>query len=243
MTAPRGLVVVGLDASGSARNAARWAAVEAADRRAELRVVHARSAGSMDRDDGRSVDDGLLNATIGELRERHHRLDITVHLDDRHPATALREESRSAGLTVVGSWTSSSAPGVPLGSIALAVASNNPAPVAVIHPRDHPNTQGCVVLALDGSATGEDAVGFAFQAADLRCADLVVVHVWRDTDPERAPLPPFAGATQVRTAKSSSNCPSGSRRGVPGTRGYERSRWRPVDRRSRPCCPSPTAHS
>lgn len=71
-------------------------------------------------------------------------------------------------------------PGALLGSVALAVASTGPAPVAVVHLGDQERTSGPVVVGIDGTATSEDAVGFAFHAASLRRAELLAVHIWND---------------------------------------------------------------
>ena len=190
-------VVAGLDGSAPSRNAAHWAAVEATRRRTALHLVygrseppdpvHGRSDFPAERSGAGNVTDGglwsgrsVLTEMAGVLRRAHPLLEIGTHLDHRPAATALRAESVAASLTVVGSWGSNRPPTVPFGSVAFAVASDNIAPVAVIHPQDHPQPQGCVVIAIDGSATADEAVDFAFAAAELRHADLVAIHVRHD---------------------------------------------------------------
>jgi len=184
------LVVVGLDASRSSRNAAEWAAVEAIRRNAVLRLMHAcpppeaRAAGPRSSDVGAALmhlrGQTLLNEVAAQLQRAHPVLNISTHLDRNDPVQALRRESENAQLTVMGSWAADRAPGLPLGSVAYAIASVNTAPVAVIHPHHHPNAQGSVLIAVDGSATGDGALEFAFAEAQLRGTDLIAVHVWHD---------------------------------------------------------------
>ena len=64
--------------------------------------------------------------------------------------------------------------------MALAIASSNPGPVAVIHPGQRPAGRGPVVVGVDGSPTSDSALAFAFEAAVSRGADLVAVHSWNE---------------------------------------------------------------
>jgi len=192
MTSTSEFIVVGVDGSAAAVDAARWAAGEAARRNCELRLVHAytlpASAGYPDY--GPSPDD-LRPALHEEGQQAVDRLATDLHrtfpaltirtkvLYDR-PAVALRRESEHAALTVVGSGNTRRVYGVLLGSVALAVASTNPAPVAVIHRDQSSAPTGPVVVGVDGSEISDAAVAFAFQAASTRGADLVAVNVWDD---------------------------------------------------------------
>jgi len=187
-----GAIVVGLDSSPAARAAADWAAADAHLRHAELRLVHAfvlpAMAGYPDYnaipDDLRSVlrDEGqaLLNEVSEDLRARYPGLTISTGLIYDRAVVALREESVHAHLTVVGATGVSRLSGVLLGSVALALASTNPAPVAVVHPSEQGGVTGPVVVGVDGSPTSEAAVAFAFDEAALRHTDLVAVHAWSD---------------------------------------------------------------
>lgn len=185
-------IVVGVDESTAATEAARWAADEADRRNCELRVIHAFSLPAIAGEPGYNSypDDlrpvlqeewqSLLDRVATDLRDRHPKLKIvTKVLYDLAPS-ALRSESVDALLTVVGSGNSSRIYGVLLGSVALAVASANPVPVAVVHPGDGERATGPVVVGIDGSPISDAAVAFAFHAASLRGAELVAVHVWHD---------------------------------------------------------------
>ncbi len=213
-TEPADLVVVGVDQTPEARNAARWAAVAADHRRAPLCLVHAYhslqpNSGSITESASaaqlRADGSALLSRIATGLRRSHPWLAITTHLDQAPPVAALRRRSARAALTVVGSWGTDHPIGLPpLGSVAFAIASSNCAPVAVVHPHHHPNTQGSVVVGIDGPDTAEETVAFAFAEADARRTDLLAIHVWRDvaiggTFPfQTAPSPTVTGTARAR---------------------------------------------
>lgn len=67
-----------------------------------------------------------------------------------------------------------------LGSVALAIASSNPVPVALVHPGEAVNETAPVVVGVDGSPTSTEAVSVAFEAASVRGTELVAVHAWSD---------------------------------------------------------------
>lgn len=122
----------------------------------------------------------LLDRFAADLKHRHPGLPVTARVVYERAAVALRSESVGALLTVVGSGGESRFSGALLGSVALAMASTGPAPVAVVHHGDHRQSTGPVVVGIDGTATSEAAVAFAFHAAAVRRAELLAVHVWHD---------------------------------------------------------------
>jgi nucleotide-binding universal stress UspA family protein len=183
------LVVAGIDGSSCARNAARWAAMEATRRHAGLHLVHAYHlppAGVSGynpypphlladlRDEGADV----LTDTRAELRREFPALTITTALVYGDPATVLRHSSGAASVTVVGTHGAHRVT-VALGSVAADVAKTCPVPVAVIHPTKA-RTSGPVVVGVDGSRGSRAAIAFAFEAAEARNATVVAVHCWTD---------------------------------------------------------------
>ena len=167
------LVVVGVDGSAHARKAAEWAAAEAANRHAPLRLVFAyqlpiagyagysmapADLGRVMRAEGRK----MLDEVADDLRASHPGLDVHTRLFQGDAVVALRRASETARLTVVGSRGQSRVAGVLLGSVALAITAHGTAPVAVI-PVDGPGwtLAGPVVVGVDGSPTSEAAIGFA----------------------------------------------------------------------------------
>ena len=192
------IVVVGIDGSSHARRAAHWAATEADRRHAQLRLVHAYTlpvagyAGySMAPDDLGTImrveGTAMLRDVAAELRVDHPSLDVAIRLFQGDAVQALRRESERARLTVVGSRGNGRVSGVLLGSVAMAVTSHGTAPVAVI-PAEGPGgtVGGPVVVGVDGCATSEAAIAFAFDDAAVRGVRLLAVHAWNDVRPTLA---------------------------------------------------------
>ena len=185
------LVVAGIDSSSSSYTAFGWAAEEAARRHAVLRLVHAYTMPArgfpgynpMSHEAQaalRAQGEELLQDTAATLQQTHPSLTIDTRLIRGDPVAALQAQSEHARLTVVGSRGSGRLTGLVLGSVAMAIASTNTAPVAVIHPHQRAFPDGPVVVGVDGSPTSEAAVAFAFEAAALRQTKLVAVHSWND---------------------------------------------------------------
>ena len=192
MASTSDFIVAGVDGSEAADAAARWAAEEAGRRHCGLTLLHAYAIPVVPeypdynpfpddlspilRDEGQK----MAGRVAVDLRQAHPRLPIDVVVVAEQPTVALRSASAGAALTVVGSDHVNRFHGVMLGSVALAVASTNPAPVAVIHGGQMQRTTGPVVVGVDGSPTSDAAVAFAFQSAAARDTTLVAVHVWND---------------------------------------------------------------
>ena len=184
-------VVVGVDGSESSELAVRWAAREARRRKATLRVVQAVDPTLPPHQfaDPRSGPD------IHEIRIRAARVHLTdaaravaeeasgVVVDravvDGFPIPRLLDESRSAQLVVIGDRGLGGVAGLLLGSVAVALAARGACPVAVVRGRTSP-TSGPVVVGVDGSPVSGAALAYAFEAADARATELVVVYAWRD---------------------------------------------------------------
>jgi len=180
------VVVVGVDGSSSSITAARWAAGEAHRRGQTLHVMHAYRVslsgfpGYDERSDldalVRSDGEVLLGRLADDLRRRVHGLDVTTTVERADPRQILVEASKDAGLTVVGDTGKGRRHP---GSVTTGVAVQAMSPVAVIPPTPgHPD--GPVLLGVGGSAGCHAAIGYAFDEADARGADLVALHAWDD---------------------------------------------------------------
>jgi nucleotide-binding universal stress UspA family protein len=192
MTIRSDFIVAGVDGSEAALDAARWAAAEADRRHCELRLVHAYAVpATLGYPDYATYPDELApimreegERVVGrlavELRDTHPDLAVTTRVLEQHPVLALRSESEHALLTVVGSDHAGRFNSVLLGSVALAIASTNTAPVAVIHAGQTQRDSGPVVVGVDGTHTSDAAIAFAFGEASVRGADLVAVLAWND---------------------------------------------------------------
>jgi nucleotide-binding universal stress UspA family protein len=192
--------VVGVDESAGSARAVDWAAAEAARRHGSLRLVHAAAdltpfgaegavygvvnldPGQMDEHAAMAMSraTALLDRVAADVRRTHPALEVTTRLVRDNAAAALRQESEDAGLTVVGSRGAGRLTGVILGSVALTIASDNPAPVAVIHRHDPIDPTGPVVVGVDASPSSAGAIALAIEEAALRNTGLVAVHSWND---------------------------------------------------------------
>ena len=185
-----GVVVVGVDSSPCSRNAAEWAAAEAGCRSATLLLVHADLLLGAGEAEGAGVDEATTASQAGaaellediamQVRGAHPGVPVESRLVHADPVTALREASAAAVLTVVGSPGAGRIGDVILGSVAITIASNNLAPVAVIPTRRPGEGRGAVVVGVDESSTSEAALAFAFETAARWRAGLIAVHSWND---------------------------------------------------------------
>lgn len=182
------VVIVGIDGSACSRGAAQWGAAEAQRRGGVLLLVYAyvlppagysaynpyppNLLGDM-REEGRC----LLIDAAAEVRREHPAVTVTTKMVYGDPKRVLARESTGAAVTVVGAHGRSRVV-MALGSVAAKLAHSNPAPVAVIRHGPQPG-RGPVVLGVDDT-TGDEAIEFAFAAADLRGSRLIALHCWTD---------------------------------------------------------------
>ncbi|HEY3507276.1 MAG TPA: universal stress protein [Actinocatenispora sp.] len=187
---PDGPVVVGVDGSRAGGPALAWAARFAAERRRPLRVVfvypYPALAVSVAPESlppeqewrpafERIVDDAVLQAR----QEAGGPLEVTGHLAEGTPAEVLVEEADRAGLVVVGSRGHGGFRGLVVGSVSVQVAAHATSPVVVVPPRSQARTDGPVVVGVDGSELSGAAIGFAFEEASFRSAELFAVSAWQ----------------------------------------------------------------
>ncbi|NEC84858.1 universal stress protein [Streptomyces sp. SID12501] len=190
-------VTVGLDGSPESLAAVDWAAREAQLRDTPLRLVHAwhrqphtyaALAGTVLPSPGkgphRDWAERLPRETSARLTERHPGLRVSAEQSTERPVTALLAASRDADLLVLGSRGRSGVTGFLAGSVALSVVARSERPVVLVLAGEDAGTDrltGDVVLGLDLGLEDSDGavIGFAFQAASRRAANLRVVHGWK----------------------------------------------------------------
>ncbi|GAA4690501.1 hypothetical protein GCM10023215_29030 [Pseudonocardia yuanmonensis] len=165
-------VVVGVDATRSARDAAAWAAEVAEARGAPLHLLLVGP--------GTAAPD-WLTALAGTLRGQ---VELVPGGDGPEAvAEALSARAGTAGLLVVGSHGEGSSSGLLAGTVALRLAGASACPVAVVRgsaPDRTPPTAGPVVVGIDGTEAGDDALDLACDLARDLGAPLLVVHAWSD---------------------------------------------------------------
>ena len=180
-------IVVGVDGSASALQAARWAGDEAAHRHLPVRVVHADAMPALSYGAGVRPPDGFsevletqgrqwLADAEAAIRSVHPGLEIHTDLTTGSPVTELLEASADARLVVLGSRGLGGFSGMLTGSTVVAMVARGRCPVVVVRGGGREN--GPVVVGVDGSPANEPAVAAAFEEASSRGADLVAVHSW-----------------------------------------------------------------
>lgn len=182
-----GPVVVGVDGSPSALAAVDTAAREASLRGVELRVVHAFLWPAMHAPPGSSPlgpPTGALYETVERIvaeaveraRSRAAGLHVSHAVIAGEASTALRAESRTAQLIVVGHRGSAGLAELLAGSTAVRLSAHARCPVMVV--RGRPDPAGPVLVAVDSSPHGQPALAFAFAEAALRGTELIALHAW-----------------------------------------------------------------
>lgn len=181
-------VVVGVDGSSSALEAARWAAGYAARRGLPLRLVHvyvtpvafpagvvdARMVRSAMRDQGKRWLADARTAVAAEVAD----LVPDIVIEPAPIVPVLARESRTAAVLVLGTRGLGGFTGLLVGSSAMLLAERARCPLVVM--RAGGDEYGPVVVGVDGLTTGEPTIAYAFAEASATGAELVAVHAWHD---------------------------------------------------------------
>lgn len=179
-------VVVGIDGSRSAMDAALWAADEALSRDIPLRLVYAIDPESSSGSDTQAAARDLATAEIAirqafmavESTDKPVKIEVEI-LQDR-PVRALREASRWAAMLCVGSLGLKHSSHGRIGSTAAALATSAHCPTAIVHAhRPPPAEQGWVVAEVNESHSSDGALRRAVEEARLRQAPLRVLTTWQ----------------------------------------------------------------
>jgi nucleotide-binding universal stress UspA family protein len=188
----RRTVVVGVDGSDSATGAVRWGAAEAARRQVPLRLVigfgwpadvpegHPHH-GDAYRELLLGQARGHLAAAAAVAAQERPGIEVEQQLVVGSPIVVLGAEARHAQLVVIGDRGMSRVEGLLVGSVAVALAAHATCPVVIVRwaePESAETASLPVVLGVDGSATSDAAIGFAFAAAAARKVSVVAVHTW-----------------------------------------------------------------
>lgn len=185
-------VVVGFDGSKLARQAAHWAAREAATRRRRLVIVHAfrwplteltqlrTEAALISEEPFRTEYQRMVDSLVGECRPLAGGVDVRGHVVTGEPIDVLERMASSANVLVLGSSGHGTVHQVLLGSTSADLVRHANAPVVVVRGTDQPAANRKVVVGVDGSQTSTGAVDFAYDYATRHNAELVAVHAWSD---------------------------------------------------------------
>ena len=183
---PSPTVVVGIDGSRSALDAALWAVDEAISRDIPLRLIYAidpaNTAGTDPEDAARDLAKAEVAVryafTAVESTNKPVKIEVEI-LQDR-PTRALLEASRWAAMVCVGSLGLKHSAHGRIGSTAAALASSAHCPVAIVRGHDPLQTeQQWVVAELDEAPASEGVLRRALEQAQRRGAPLRVLVTWQ----------------------------------------------------------------
>lgn len=176
-----GRIVVGIDGSQHSGNALEWAVARARLGGEELELVNAYSVVVADLDffgyhghvAAQPVDwwvefsEEVLAAAAARVRELAPDLACTVTSKLGHPASVLAAASKAADLAVVGRRGLGSVAAALLGSVSNRLTVSASCPLVVVGGDELPTT-GPVVVGIDGSEFGANALRYAISEAALR---------------------------------------------------------------------------
>jgi len=180
-------IVVGIDGSDAAINAAKWAVAEAVSRNIPLRLIHTVPERH---EDPAAADESLdieyaqtsLRAAHAALQAKDEPVEVESEVAHGSPESALIDASRHAAMICLGSVGIGRVARKVLGSTADAVAHKAHCPVAVIRSgregAEQPNT-GWIAVVVDGTPGNDLVLEHGFREARLRAAPILAMGVWR----------------------------------------------------------------
>ncbi|MFI1066567.1 universal stress protein [Streptomyces spororaveus] len=179
-----GSVVVGVDGSEPARQAALWAAGEAERRGRPLHIVYGADT------DGRALyasvetiervrvaGRGLLDEIAAAVKKQHPGLVATTEFGRGDPVASLHRAAGRRGTIVVGNRGLGGFNSLLLGSVGLKVAAGAKTPVIIVRGTESGAESG-TVLAGVRDERDLDCVRYAAREAELRKAELRLLQVW-----------------------------------------------------------------
>jgi nucleotide-binding universal stress UspA family protein len=194
MTQQGRAVVVGIDGSRAALDAATWAVTEAVSLGVPLRLVHVSAAKHASRP---TIDAGACE--VGHAESVISRAEMTVHDMGRpvqvetaivrgRPDCVLIDESRRAAMVCVGTEGKGPCARMPLGSTAAALAKHAHCPVAIVRSGGAPQTDTGWIAAVQNDEQDNDAVVHrAMEEGRLRRAPVLLIDMRPDSWIRRYP--------------------------------------------------------
>lgn len=188
-------VVAAVDGSPSSMDAVRWAAREAARLRSPLRLVNVCDLPPLNPTiEARPLADyeetwvESGRRWVAEARDMatdatpDAEIETDVYVGDT--TDVLVDESTRARLIVLGTRGLGGVRRMMLGSVTVAVSAHAACPVVVVPAGTATVDTGPVVVGVDASPLGEDAVAFAFRTAVEHSAPLTAVRAYHEPWPE-----------------------------------------------------------
>lgn len=181
-------VVVGIDGSDAAINAAKWAIDEAISRDVPLRMIHVthiEGARDAARDTFRlevQYAESSLRTATAAVEATGKPVKLEAEIAWGSPDTTLINESRNAAMVCVGSVGIGAIAKELCGSTAATLAEQAYCPVAIIRSPHNPPSSGpdWIVVVVQGHADDESVIEHAMDEARLRKAPVLAVGVWEE---------------------------------------------------------------
>lgn len=173
-------IVVGIDGSDAAINAALWAVDEAIARDVPVRLIHVTDIEERPRTECDRLEvqygESVLRAASAEITGTSKAVKVEAEIRWGRASRALITESRAATMLCVGSVGIGWVAGKVLGSTAAAVARGAYCPVAIIRsPRTPHAGVRCLVVRVDNSLRNDAVVARALEEAHLRKAPVLAL--------------------------------------------------------------------
>ena len=196
-----GHITVGFDGSDGSSTAVQWAAVEARRRNLTLRIVTAFGPDYIFTTDEecRAYTEKVADKAEGEALDAAPGVTVENRGYRDLPGSALREESKTADLLVVGSRGRGGFTGLLLGSVSRQCAHRSQCPVVVVRPSESGGTVATtkapppdqarpsdpaesdvrrIVVGVDGSPSSNAALLWAADEAAPTGSRLKLFHTW-----------------------------------------------------------------
>jgi nucleotide-binding universal stress UspA family protein len=169
-------IVVGVDGSDSARDAAEWAADLAAIWDAPLHLLTAVLGTAAEPASG-------LLAELRDAAVRAGARTVVAETVQGEIVDVIAERARDARMLVLGSYGEGAWSGMLAEAVAVTLLNRATCPIVVVRgtaPQIPPPRGGPVVVGVDGSPAGASALALAADLAASLGSRLVAVHAWTD---------------------------------------------------------------
>ncbi len=203
-------ILVGVDGSDLSYAALDWALDEAERRNLPVHVLVARGlplavAATLIEPNpisGRRAE-AILSEAVARAEERCPTVRVATSSAPGSPAASLVDASRKAAMVVVGKGLQRSPVGEAiLGSTAAQVGAHAKCPVVILDSENAQAPGDAVVVGIDGSKANKAAIAFAFEEAAARGSELVAVHAWWVSVPDRTSVEELAQDVQGTITRS-----------------------------------------
>ncbi len=173
---PTPCIVVAIDGSQSAVDAALWAIDEAVERDVPLRLVYVIEPADPQAIDLRRIAEVAVRHALTAVESTERPVKLEVEILQGRPVQALLEAACSAVMLCVGARGLKHATQGRIGSTAAALSASAHCPVAIVRThRAHSGPNRAVVIEVNDTPAGSAVLHRGFEAAQRRGAQVTVL--------------------------------------------------------------------